>query len=263
MRLCDARDALSRLASQSVVAEGTVRLDLGAEVARLALDSPRTGNAVTVRMMAELADAVVALQDWEGAALVVEATGGRAFCSGGNLRDVRRVIDSPGRARTMALAMGRVLDSLLALPVTSVADVHGLAIGGGAELATAVDFRVLGPHGRLHFVHGRLGIAPGWGGAGRLVEHIGRRRALQVLHEGRALGPDEAAQIGLAEGARSVEEVLAPVLALDPAAARALKLQVVAARPVRSIGDEAEAFAAVWGGPAHRAALRRLARHSR
>jgi ethylmalonyl-CoA/methylmalonyl-CoA decarboxylase len=268
MDLQGARLALGELAQSSTVATGTVRLELTGPVAELWLDHPRPGNAVTVNMMVELADAVLALRAWSGAALMVRSAGERAFCAGGHLKDVRQVIDAPERARTMALAMGATLDALLDLPVTSVAAVHGLAVGGGAELLTAVDYRAFGPGGRVHFVHGQLGIAPGWGGTGRLVHHIGRARALGVLHQASCLGPGEAESCGLAsvvgpDAHTAALEALEPVLSIPTAAARALKRQVAAARPRRDLAAEADAFAAVWGGPDHQAALSRLVRHTR
>lgn len=44
------------------------------------------------------------------------------------------------------------------------------AIGGGAEIAMAADFRVMSPNSKIGFVHGKMGLTPAWGGASRLVE---------------------------------------------------------------------------------------------
>ncbi|MFT4625712.1 MAG: enoyl-CoA hydratase/carnithine racemase, partial [Myxococcota bacterium] len=149
--LNDARLTLVELAGESTVESGSVRLELARPVARLTIDNPGASNAMTIRMMAQLAEAVLALGGWDGAALVLSAVPGRAFCAGGHLRDVRRVVDAPERAHRMAMAMGTVLDALLSLPITSVAAVSGLAVGGGAELITAVDHRVFDSSGRVHF----------------------------------------------------------------------------------------------------------------
>jgi ethylmalonyl-CoA/methylmalonyl-CoA decarboxylase len=173
----------------------------------------------------------------------------------------------------MCRAFGAVLDALLDLPAVSVCVLDGLAGGGGAEVTTACDHRVGTDHARIHFVQAQLGIAPGWGGAGRLVRHVGRRHALRILtrgspvdaEDGRALGLfDERLSVG--EGDDAVAAALRwaePLLALPPSAARAVKRQVVAAAPARSgaLDDEAQAFEGVWGGPAHQAALANLARH--
>ena len=60
-------------------------------------------------------------------------------------------------------------------------------------------------------VQARMGVAPGWGGAGRLVEIVGRGRALELLLSCRRLGAGEAASCGLVdhvldtEGEKAVE----------------------------------------------------------
>lgn len=266
MTVDEARDALALLARRvrrGRGAAGRVRLDLAGRVAHLRVDHPGARGALTVGMMVDLADAVVALQAWDGVLVVLSSTDPQMFCSGGHLGQLTRAIDAPEAARRMCVAMTTVLDALLALDAASVTALDGPALGGGGELCTATDFRVASAGARIHFVQARLGIAPGWGGTGRLVRHVGRRAALRILLSARPLSPGEAVEVGLvdhrAEGG-AVDAALAwldDLLALPPEAARAVKRQV--ARP----DEEASAFASVWGGPAHREALARLDRHRR
>ena len=164
--------------------------------------------------------------------------------------------------------MTAVLDGLLALPVPSVAALNGLAVGGGgAELAVACDWRVAGPDARIHFVHAHLGIAPGWGGTARLARLVGRNHALRVLTRGRPVSRGEAMTFGLIDHAcdgDAVDEAqvwCARMLEHPPEAIRAIKAQVAAVAPPRTTETEARRFADVWLGPAHRAALEKLARH--
>lgn len=270
MTIQEARAALAGLAPPGERI-GEVRLEFDGPVAHLRVDNPGARSAMSVSMMVELADAILALSVWAGALVVVTSTDPRSFCSGGHLGQVTRAVNSPDGARTMARAMSAVLDGLLDLPIVSVAAIDGVALGGGAELATATDFRVASPEARIHFAHARLGIAPGWGGAGRLVRFVGRRAALRILTSARPLAPGEAAELGLVDhrcDGPAVEGALAwlddlPTLA--PEAVRAVKRQVVAAGPARGAGAEAEveAFAEVWGGPAHVRALASLERHRR
>jgi len=183
------------------------------------------------------------------------------FCAGGHLGEVRSTLSSREAGRDMALAMGAVLDGLLAQPALVVAAVEGTAVGGGAEILTAADFRVLHRDARIHFVHVRLGVAPGWGGAGRLVAHLGRARALRTLAAAAPLTAEGALGLGLADAVvdgSAIDGALAflePFRALPAAAIRAVKAQVVGA------GDpavQADRFCEVWGGPDHRAALEAL-----
>jgi ethylmalonyl-CoA/methylmalonyl-CoA decarboxylase len=165
----------------------------------------------------------------------------------------------------MALAMGEVLDALAALPITSIAAIEGPAIGGGAEVAVTADFRFMGANSALHFVHTRLGVVPGWGGAGRLVDRVGRDRALRILLEAERMDAGRCAALGLAEvvgpgDALPTALALAARIARRGAAARAAKAAIVArgTRTAEQREAEAEAFASVWGAELHRAALARV-----
>lgn len=69
-------------------------------------------------------------------------------------------------------------------------------MGGGAELSTTTDFRLVRPGASVSFVQARMGLAPGWGGARRLVELLGRRKALQLLLTCSKLGTEEGTELG-------------------------------------------------------------------
>lgn len=260
MDLSEAARALAALGRRADPGGGRVTLSLEGPVARLVLDHPRARGAMTFQMMEQLAGAVQRLASWDGAVILLSSSDPRAFCAGGHLGQVRQAVTDGEAAAGMAEAMGGVLDGLLALPAVSVAVIEGPAVGGGAEVATATDLRVLGPNARIHFVHARLGIAPGWGGARRLERLVGRRRALRILLDAQAIGPEDALSLGLADEVAPDAALAAEVLVgrwLDraPEAVRAVKRQLT------TPSEATAAFASVWGGPAHRAALEALARH--
>lgn len=260
MNVSNARSVLLELAEGVDPKPGRVRLELDERLAVLTLDNAGSRNAVTVQMMVDLAEAVMTLQEWNGSAVVLRSADPSIFCAGGHLGQLKRAVSNRDEALLMCAAMTVVLDGLLELPQVSVAALGALAVGGGAELATACDFRVAHPDAEIHFIHSKLGIATGWGGAGRLVKHIGRRQALWVLLDGEPIDAASARDLGLVDaiaddadaGARALLEV---VLGRAPEAVRALKRQVVA-------DDPAGAFADVWGGPAHQAALSALGSHT-
>ncbi len=269
MTLEDARDLLAAMVPDGA-SPGRISLTTEGHIAHLKIDNPEARGAVTLSMMRDLADAVIALGRFDGSLVVLSSTDPRAFCSGGHLGEISRVVDSPEAASRMSNAMTCVLDSLITLPLLSVAALDGLAIGGGAELAVACDWRIASPDARVHFVHARLGIAPGWGGTGRLVRLLGRNNALRVLTGGRPLSRGEAMTIGLIDhccDGSAVEAALiwcSGMLSQPPAAIRAVKEQVSSAAPPRRAPlAEAEIFSRVWGGPDHLAALARLERHRR
>ena len=73
---------------------------------------------------------------------------------------------------------------------------QGPALGGGAELTTMTDFRLCSAGASVSFVQARMGLGPGWGGARRLVELVGRRAALNLLLTSAKLGSQEGADLG-------------------------------------------------------------------
>jgi ethylmalonyl-CoA/methylmalonyl-CoA decarboxylase len=269
--MADPLDALRTLRAQlgeHAQGDGRVHLRLEEGVAHLVLDHGQRRNALTVGMMGQLASYVAELEQWDGALVVLSAAEPTVFCAGGDLTELPHA--PPEAPRVMAVAMSEVLDALLRLPCVSVAALDGLAVGGGAELTTACDHRVGTGRAAIHFVQGRLGIAAGWGGSHRLVQHIGRRAALRVLGEARPVSVVEGLQLGLFDAvvpdADAVQGALAWLSSLRkmaPEAVRALKRQVLAACPPRQGHAEADAFADVWGGPAHLRALADLQRHQR
>lgn len=247
---------------------GRIVLEREGKVAHLRIDNPTARSALTLAMMRDLVAAVQELTTFDGSLIVVSSTDPNAFCAGGHLADVERGLDRPGAALQMAQAMTVTLDALGDLPVPSVAALDGLAIGGGAELALACDWRVAAPDARIHFIHTKLGIAPGWGGTARLVRIVGPRKALRILTSARYISSGEAQTLGLVDkrcDRSAVEETLAwckGLLARSSSAVRAVKTQIVAARTSDS-GSAAAAFAEVWGSDPHRKALERLERHRR
>lgn len=243
------RAAVAELPERS----GEVRLHFDGPLCSLVVDNPTARNALTGRMMLQLIEAVDRLAEWDGLGLVLEAAPGPVFCSGGHLGDLRAGLLRPEVGRAMAVAMGAALDRLRAMPFLSIAAVDGLAMGGGAELVTACDWRWMSPGATVHFIHAALGVAPGWGGGPRLGALLGPRVALRVLAEAEPISAARAESLGLADAVTEgpVEAARAKLrswVGRTPAL-RGVKAQLMAP------SAHAEAFGRLWGSAAHRAAL--------
>ncbi|KAK2903494.1 hypothetical protein Q8A67_008207 [Cirrhinus molitorella] len=170
-------------------------------IAVLTVNNPARMNAFSGSMMLELEQRVCELETWtEGKAVIVQGAAG-TFCSGSDLNAVR-AIANPHDGMKMCEFMQNTLTRLLRLPLISVALVEGRALGGGAELTTACDFRLMMSDGVIQFVHKYMGLVPGWGGAARLVRIVGSQTALKLLSGAKKVDPDFGKQIGL------VDEVL-------------------------------------------------------
>eukprot|EP00953_Heterococcus_sp_UTEX-ZZ885_P007817 4701-Heterococcus_DN1.PRE.1 len=105
-----------------------------------------------------------------------------AFCAGADLNLAREHLTTsecymsfahtPQDGRQMCNLMTDTLNRLRALPMVSVAVVTGAAVGGGAELTTACDYRVLSSDAKIQFVQVKMGVSVGWGGGARLCKLI-------------------------------------------------------------------------------------------
>ena len=238
----------------------------GSGVARLQLDHPERRNAMSGAMMVQLLEAVEELEAWEegvGLLLTGAANPRGVFCSGGGLRTIEVGLKDSEAGFQMATLMGEATRRLRALPLVSVCALEGAAVGGGAELATATDYRVAAAGASLAFVQARMGVAPGWGGGGRLVELVGRRAALDLLLTCRKVGAEEGLALGLVDQVVEGEAVGAAEKWLEegvgggraPEVVRALKAMVTGE------GEEARHFAPLWGGEANRKALASHIKH--
>ena len=104
-------------------------------------------------------------------------------------------------------------DTLARMRKVVIAAIHGHALGGGCELALACDYRIMAAgKGLIGLPEATLGILPGAGGTQRLPRLVGQARAMDILLRGRAMGPEEALQIGLVdrvfEAGSFMEEVM-------------------------------------------------------
>ena len=175
-------------------------------VAFITLNQPSKRNAVTAAMMLDLAGHVTELHERcrddsgsDAVRAVVLRGAGSHFCAGADF-SLARALRTAEQGVEMFDLMTSTLDGLYDLPCITVAAVEGHAKGGGAEMLTACDFRVFADDADVQYVHSRMGISPGWGGASRLRDIVGRGRALQLLAMGKPLtGGKAALEYGLAD----------------------------------------------------------------
>ncbi|XP_064269178.1 ethylmalonyl-CoA decarboxylase isoform X2 [Passer domesticus] len=224
-------------------------------------------------MMIELQERVTELENWkDGKGLIIHGAG-NTFCSGSDLNVVKEISNSQD-GMNMCMFMQNTLTRLMRLPLISVALVQGKAFGGGAELTTACDFRLMTPGSEIRFVHKHMGLVPGWGGGARLVRMVGSGAALRLLGGAERLDPERARSLGLSEdtlpasdGATALREARAWLSQYTEGPAtviRAVKKVVTAGRELpleAALRTEKDIFGTVWGGPANLQALARRPKH--
>jgi len=171
---------------------GTVDLSIDRQVARLTLSHVAKHNALSGSMMLDLREAVIELEQMEGdlKAVVFTGAGDKAFCAGSDL-DCLSEFTQPDEGAQFCRFMQETTRRLDELPVPVITRVNGVAYGGGSELSTVGDMRSAAPNARVAFVHKKMALQPGWGGAARLIKLVGRQCAVELLLTARVLSPDE------------------------------------------------------------------------
>ncbi|KAM4695246.1 ethylmalonyl-CoA decarboxylase isoform 2-T3 [Discoglossus pictus] len=223
-------------------------------------------------MMIDLEEHICDLEKWHNGKGIIVYGAENNFCSGSDLNAVK-AISNPQDGMMMCMLMQNTLTRLQRLPLISVALVQGKALGGGAELCTACDFRLMTETSEIRFVHKHMGLVPGWGGAAILVHLIGYKNALQLLSSALKVQPEYALSIGLADDSlssvtgRSLEEAhnwIAQFTNGPTEVIRAVKKVVISGREQKledALRTEKDIFGTVWGGPANLQALAKGTKH--
>jgi 3-hydroxyacyl-CoA dehydrogenase/enoyl-CoA hydratase/3-hydroxybutyryl-CoA epimerase len=133
-------------------------------------------------------------------ALILRSGKANGFIAGADVTEFTRISDE---ATALALiSRGQsILAKLAALPLPTIALIHGFCLGGGLELALACRYRIASddPATRLGLPEVQLGIHPGFGGTVRLTALVGDRTGLELMLTGRTLAAKAALRIGLVD----------------------------------------------------------------
>ncbi len=197
----------------------------------LTLDRPEVLNAYDRRMRDELFEVLSYVRQTPEVRVLVVRGRGRAFSSGGDLREFGTA-PSAWRAREIR-QIRDVWGLWLALPCPTIAAVHGVAAGGGLEMALLCDIVVCANDARLLLPETGLGLMPGVGGT-QTLPRLGRTGlANRLLLAGEEISGREAARRGLIAKAVPetglavcVRRLAARLAEQDPAKTRAIKAAV-------------------------------------
>ena len=185
-----------------------VSVSLDRDIAVISVDSPPV-NTISATVREGLFAAIAEVRARPGLAAVVLVCRGSTFFSGA---DIGEFSGPPKEAEFRDL-----FRQLEQLPVPVVAGMHGVAMGGGLEIALACHYRVAVPDARFGLPEVTLGIIPGAGGTQRLPRLIGVEKTLDLILAGRPVGVAAAIDLGFIDA-----EIQGNVLDATVAHARAL-----------------------------------------
>ncbi|HSF23332.1 MAG TPA: enoyl-CoA hydratase/isomerase family protein [Blastocatellia bacterium] len=202
----------------------TLVLEVDGSIGRLVLNRPERLNAMSATMLRELAEAAQWFNAQPEVRVVIVRGAGRAFSAGADLKDSSRSEADGWLARREAAQAGsRMMDAVEAMKATTIAAVHGYAVGGAVLLAAACDLRLAAEDALFSIPEVELGIPLAWGGIPRLVREIGPAMTKELVITCRQFTPHEAKQIGFINRVVPADELeqqtvrLAKEIAAQPA----------------------------------------------
>jgi len=189
---------------------------LDGDVGVLRINRPDRMNSQTVTMFSEYGAAAFALRDTALRALILTATGERAFCAGFDLDEIDVITRMGVREflKFQETATGGI-QAIRHLPFPVIAAIQGPAIGGGLALALAADIRLASPAATFSAAFLKVGLSVGeLGTSYNLTRLVGPGRAAEIGYTGRIVEAEEAARIGLVNRVIPADKLFGEALAM-------------------------------------------------
>lgn len=138
--------------------------------------------------------------------VIITGAGPKAFVAGADISEFNNL--TVAASKTLAKSGQDTFFRIEHSPKPIVACVNGFALGGGCELAMSCHFRIASENAKFGQPEVNLGLIPGYGGTQRLVQLIGKGRAMEVLMSGGMIDATAALQYGLVNYVVPQEELL-------------------------------------------------------
>ena len=168
-----------------------------ANIIHITINRPKNLNALNSETISELSQAIdLVNKDKEIRAAILTGSGEKAFVAGADIKEFASFNLEQGKhlaANGQAILFDKVEQSRKPF----IACVNGYALGGGCELAMACHIRIASPNALFGLPEVSLGLIPGYGGTQRLVQLVGKGRALEMLMTAGMVKAEQALAFGL------------------------------------------------------------------
>ncbi len=207
-----------------------IKLEKKGQITIMTIDHPPANawNLATINDFAKAVDEVE--NDKDTRVIILTGAGEKCFSAGFDVSDAANAAEIGAKGIELWTRLDR-----FSKPV--IAAINGFALGGGLELALCCHFRIMaeGPKITMGLTELNLGIIPGWGGTQRLMNVVGKAKALDMILFSKKIGALEALEAGL------VTKVSTPEKLMDDALEFA---QTLADRPPIAVGCVLKAMSA-------------------
>jgi enoyl-CoA hydratase len=162
----------------------------------ITINRPDKLNALNKMVMEELSRAIDEVyENDEIRSVIITGAGAKSFVAGADISEFVGLTVGEGKA--LAEKGQGIFMKIEECPKPVVAAVNGFALGGGCELAIACHFRIASDNATFGQPEVNLGLIPGYGGTQRLVQLIGKGRAIEMLLSANMIDANTALQYGL------------------------------------------------------------------
>jgi enoyl-CoA hydratase len=186
----------------------TVLTSLENNIFTISINRPDKLNALNKTVIEELSSAIdEVLSNKEIKSAIITGAGPKAFVAGADISEFLSLSAAGGKELAQK-GQDIVFNKIENAPKPIVAAVNGFALGGGCELAMACHFRVASENAKFGQPEVNLGLIPGYGGTQRLVQLIGKGKALELLMSAHMIDANEAKQLGLVNYVTTPETLL-------------------------------------------------------
>ncbi len=208
----------------------TIKYELQDNVAVITFNRPEALNALSLQLTKDLFSAVSKAVEDKARAVVLTGEG-RAFCSGGDLREMQLMWQKEGRIEAFMEEPLKALHDVILLirqtPIPFVAAVQGVCAGAGTNFALACDLVFAAENASFNEAFVRIGLSPDCGGSFFLPRAIGEKLAAELFMTGETVSAERAAQFGMINRVVPAENLMTETL---------LMAQKLALAPTASIG---------------------------
>lgn len=178
----------------------TVVYEMNGAVATVQMNRPDALNALSLQLCIDLKAAIErAISD--NVRAVILTGSGRAFCSGGDLREMKEIGEREGKIEAFLDSPLKALHDVILLiretPIPFIAAVNGVCAGAGTNFALACDLVIAADDASFNEAFVRIGLSPDCGGTFFLPRAIGEKRAVELFLTGGTIDSNRAAEIGM------------------------------------------------------------------
>ncbi len=178
--------------------ESTILVERDGAIATVVLNRPDKLNALTRGMWVRLGQVFDELHaDDALRCIVIRGAGTKAFAPGNDISEFATERSNVEQGRAYGSDMRRTIESIGACRHPIVAQIHGICVGGGLEIAGLADLRICGESSRFGVPINKLGLVMAYAEIGALIALVGEATTLEILLEGRIFDAREALAKGL------------------------------------------------------------------